>query len=269
MPHSAARRLVAASAAVARERNTVHGLYEVDVTEARRLLRLHRERTGEALSFTAFVVACLGRAVAESPTLNALRRGRKVCVLDDVVIATLIEREAGGETAPELVPIHQADIKSLRAIHEEIRAAQQPRNDRRTRPAGGGRLAGLVPEFLMRAAVRSATRSVSHARESGVVMVSAVGMHGRGRGWGLPLSVWTVAITVGGIGPRVLIRDGIPESREFLGITASFDHDLVDGAPAVRFMSRFAALLRGADLLRGELADGSASTGGDATEEHP
>jgi pyruvate/2-oxoglutarate dehydrogenase complex dihydrolipoamide acyltransferase (E2) component len=83
-----------------------------------------------------------------------------------------------------------------------------------------------------------------------VVTVTAVGMHGRGPGWGIPLSVWTVAVTVGGIGRRPILTDGALEAREFLCLTTSFDHDIVDGAPAVRFMSRFAALLRSGDLLR-------------------
>jgi len=111
-----------------------------------------------------------------------------------------------------------------------------------------------VPGFLLRAAVRAATRNIARAARSGVVTVTAVGMHGRGPGWGIPLSLWTVAVTVGGIGQRTALRDGLPETREYLCLTTSFDHDLVDGAPAVRFMSRFAALLRSGDLLRDALA---------------
>ncbi|MFH1330980.1 MAG: 2-oxo acid dehydrogenase subunit E2 [Actinomycetota bacterium] len=255
VPFTTNRRMVAASAAVARERNTVHGLFEVDVTEPRRLLRQHRERTGEALSLTAFVVACLARAIAEDPNLNAVRRRRKVYLLHDVTVGTLVERTAGGEVVPELLPIHAAQDKTFRQIHGEIRAAQHREGDRLAGPSRTGRLAHFVPSFLLRAAVRAATRSVARARQSGVVAVTAVGMHGRGPGWGIPLSVWTVAITVGGIGPRPVLRDGNLETREHLCLTASFDHDIVDGAPAVRFMGRFAALLRSGDLLRQALAD--------------
>jgi pyruvate/2-oxoglutarate dehydrogenase complex dihydrolipoamide acyltransferase (E2) component len=252
VPFSGPRRVVAASAAVAHERNTVHGLFEVDVTEARRLLREHRERTGEALSFTAFVVAAVGRAIAEDPNLNAVRRGRKAFLLDDVTVATLVERTVGGGTVPEQVPIHHADTKSLRQIHDEIRAAQQ-------RPGGAGagtanRLTRFVPDFLIRAAVRAAIRNVARSQQSGVVTVTAVGMYGRGPGWGIPLSLWTVALTVGGLAPRPVVRDDRLETREHLCLTASFDHDIVDGAPAVRFMSRLAALLRSGDLVREALA---------------
>jgi hypothetical protein len=37
----------------------IHGLLEVDVTRARAFLRRHKANTGEALSFTAFIIACL------------------------------------------------------------------------------------------------------------------------------------------------------------------------------------------------------------------
>src|SRR5215207_7410962 len=44
----------------------IHGLIEVDVTRACARLREHRASTGESLSFTAFVIACLARAVDEN-----------------------------------------------------------------------------------------------------------------------------------------------------------------------------------------------------------
>jgi pyruvate/2-oxoglutarate dehydrogenase complex dihydrolipoamide acyltransferase (E2) component len=37
--------------------------------------------------------------------------------------------------------------------------------------------------------------------------------------------------------------DGRIEIREFLCLTLSFDHDIIDGAPAARFTSRLKALI--------------------------
>jgi pyruvate/2-oxoglutarate dehydrogenase complex dihydrolipoamide acyltransferase (E2) component len=256
VPFTTSRRLVAATAATAREQNTVHALFEVDVTEPRRFLREHRERTGEVLSFTAFLVACLARAVADNPHLNALRRGRRVYLLDDVTIGVLIERTVGQETVPELLPIRGAQDKTYRQIHNEIRAAQQRAGDRRGGPSRTNRLARFLPDVLLRAAVRVAIHSVAKAKESGVVTISSVGMYGRGPGWGVPLSVWTVAVTTGGIARRPALRDGEADTRELLCLTISFDHDLVDGGPAVRFMRRFAELLRTGEVLRSGLAAG-------------
>ena len=64
--------MVAASAAVGREANSIHLFTEADVTEPRRLIVEHPERTGERLSLTAYVVACLARTVAENRTFNSM-----------------------------------------------------------------------------------------------------------------------------------------------------------------------------------------------------
>src|SRR5215216_2601476 len=57
------RQMIIEGGRIASKRHTVFGLIEVDVTEARRILREYKARTGESLSFTAFIVTCLGKAV--------------------------------------------------------------------------------------------------------------------------------------------------------------------------------------------------------------
>jgi pyruvate/2-oxoglutarate dehydrogenase complex dihydrolipoamide acyltransferase (E2) component len=107
-PFSPNRSLAAASAAVCRERDTIHGITEVDASEPRRLLQDHRERTGEVLSFTAYVVACLVRAVSENPYLNAMRKGGKLILRDDITVGVLVERAIDGERVQEPFGVHAA-----------------------------------------------------------------------------------------------------------------------------------------------------------------
>ena len=59
----------------------IHGLLEVDVTKARAFLRDHQATTGEALSFTAFLITCLGKAVDEHKAVHAFRQGSRRLVL--------------------------------------------------------------------------------------------------------------------------------------------------------------------------------------------
>jgi 2-oxoacid dehydrogenases acyltransferase (catalytic domain) len=54
-------------------------------------------------------------------------------------------------------------------------------------------------------------------------------------------------LTVGGIGRRPVIENGELEEHEFLSLTISFDHEIIDGAPAARFASRLRQLVEGAD----------------------
>ena len=88
----------------------------------------------------------------------------------------------------------------------------------------------------------------------GTVMLTAVGMFGEGAGWGIPLSPPTLCwITVGGIGQRREDVNGQAVTRESLSLTVSFDHNLIDGAPAARFTRRLKELIEsGHGLVTGD-----------------
>jgi pyruvate/2-oxoglutarate dehydrogenase complex dihydrolipoamide acyltransferase (E2) component len=108
-PFGGNRPMVAASAAVGREKDTIHLMTEVDITQPRRLITKHLKRTGERLSLTAYVVTCLARTLEEFPRFNAFRKGRRLIVLDDITISVLFEREIDGEIIPEPVGIQAAN----------------------------------------------------------------------------------------------------------------------------------------------------------------
>jgi pyruvate/2-oxoglutarate dehydrogenase complex dihydrolipoamide acyltransferase (E2) component len=245
---TANRRMAAASAAVAAGKNTIHGITEIDISEPRRIMRAHKERTGETLSLTAYVVTCLARAVAENPELNSFRRWRKLILLDDVAISVLVEREIDGTKIPEPVGIRAAQSKTYRQIHDEIRAAQRNRGERL------GSLSGMewvrfIPGFLLRTFIRVASRSIPMVERYGAVSVTSVGMFGGDALFFVPLGGATVLVTVGSIVERLVLKEGRPEMREHLCLTVSFDHAIVDGAPAARFVKRLSELIRGGDVL--------------------
>ena len=80
-------------------------------------------------------------------------------------------------------------------------------------------------------------------RNVGTVALTAVGMFGRGGGWGIPLAVTPLFVTIGGIAERPGVVDGQIAVREYMSLTVTFDHDVVDGAPAARFTSRLKELI--------------------------
>jgi pyruvate/2-oxoglutarate dehydrogenase complex dihydrolipoamide acyltransferase (E2) component len=78
----------------------------------------------------------------------------------------------------------------------------------------------------------------------GTVALSSVGMFGKGAGWGIPpANPPSLCVTVGGIGEKPGIVDGQIAIREYLSLTISFDHDIIDGAPAARFTERLKELI--------------------------
>jgi pyruvate/2-oxoglutarate dehydrogenase complex dihydrolipoamide acyltransferase (E2) component len=124
-PFGGNRQMVAASAAVGREKHTIHLMTEVDITGPRQLIAKHRQRTGERLSLTGYVVTCLARTLDEFPRFNSFRKGSRLIVLDDLTISVLFEREIDGENIPERVGIQAANRKTYRQVNDELRAAQQ------------------------------------------------------------------------------------------------------------------------------------------------
>ena len=148
IPLSINRKMVIASIAV-NKRSAIHSLTEIDVTEARKLIREIHEKEGIKISFTAYLVSCLARTLKEHPELNSFIRRRRLVLLDDVTVSVLVERELGEEKVPEPVGIQAAQHKSLIQIHEEIRAAQAKQSNK-LGDLTGSTWIRLIPGFLIK-----------------------------------------------------------------------------------------------------------------------
>jgi pyruvate/2-oxoglutarate dehydrogenase complex dihydrolipoamide acyltransferase (E2) component len=249
VPLSFNRRMVIASASVTKEKNTIHCVTEVDVSEPRRLLKEYYEKRGEKLSFTGYIVACLARAVGEDPRFNAFIKGRRLIIPEDVTVSVLVERESEGEKFPEPAAIQKAQKKNLIEIHHEIREAQKEQDDR-LGSLSGQTWVRMIPPFLMKMFVRMADRSIAMGIRYGKTAVTAMGMYGKEAVWFIPHGSATVLLSVGSIVNRITETDGRFESREHLCLTVSFDHDIIDGAPAARFMQRLSDIIKSGDIVK-------------------
>src|SRR5690606_763740 len=118
------------------------------------------------------------------------------------------------------------------------------------------RLYTRLPGPLRRLAYRLGMASPYRTKQiAGTVSVTAVGMFGAGGGWGIPIPLYTLNLTLGGIAEKPGVIDGRIEPREYLSVTLSFDHDIVDGAPAARFGGRLRGLIEEAYGLEGATAN--------------
>lgn len=248
---SRARRLAGDLVRLARDRQTISTLLEVDVTEPRTILRQHRERTGETLSFTAFVVSCVAATVASMPELHAYRdwRGRLV-VFPDVDVLVTLEPDARRGHLPTGHIIRAADRKRVRAIHREIRRAQLVPGASNTSDAM--EVASRIPwplRLFGRQALAVSPRLARSLR--GTVAVTSVGMFARRATWGVyaPTHTHTLGVTVGGIATKPAMVDGYIAPRDILHLTIDYDHDIVDGAPAARYADALAGRLERGDGL--------------------
>jgi len=57
------------------------------------------------------------------------------------------------------------------------------------------------------------------------------------------MSNFTLTVTLGGIAEKPGVVDGRIEIREYLCMTISVDHDIIDSAPAARFTQRLKELI--------------------------
>lgn len=222
----------------------IHGLFEADVTAVRARLREHKASAGETPSFTAFVIHCMGRAVEENKILHAMRKGRnKLVLFDEVDVSTQIEVEVDGHKIVKPHIVRAANKKSFREIHEEIRAAQvgKPEEEQKYKSM---QLFLALPRFIRGIFWKIiATQPQVFKKLGGTVGMSAIGMFADGAGWGIPISFPTLMVTLGGIGEKPGVTDGRIEICEYLSLTVSVDHDIVDGAPATRFAKRLRELI--------------------------
>jgi hypothetical protein len=75
---------------------------------------------------------------------------------------------------------------------------------------------------------------------------------------------------LGGIAAKPGVVDGRIAPRDYLCMTLRFDHDLIDGAPAARFVSRLRELIEGAyGLGQEDVERPTGSTGAVASAAHP
>jgi pyruvate/2-oxoglutarate dehydrogenase complex dihydrolipoamide acyltransferase (E2) component len=223
----------------------VHGLLEVDVSRARRCL----EKRVEAVTFTTFVVTCVGRAVDAHPEINVRRAGRRLVRFHGVDIVVTAEHKAGRVSVPLPHIIRDAGRRTVDEIAADLRRARQRAAGRDTSERRRTVLEQM-PSPVRRLGLRAAaSRPAVAARLGPAIGVSSLGMFGTGIAWGMPVSPLTLMVTVGSIGHRPTMADGGQREAEILALTLSFDHTVVDGGPAARFATTLRAMLEDATVL--------------------
>jgi pyruvate/2-oxoglutarate dehydrogenase complex dihydrolipoamide acyltransferase (E2) component len=242
-PFPPMRRLVIDVLRVAERKHMIHGLIEVDVTSARQYIREQEALTGEQLSFTGFVATCLGKAVDMNRHMQAVRNWRGQLVLfDDVDVNIMVEVELEGRKVPVSHILKAVNKRTYQDINSEIQSVQAVGG--RGKQGASLRRFARLPRFIRAPFYWIADKSATIGKENkGTVLLTAVGMFGEGGGWGIPLVSHTLSVTLGGIGEKPGVVDGRIEIREYLSVTITFDHDIIDGAPAARFTERFKDLM--------------------------
>lgn len=247
-PFPSSRRVVTAAMRAGHRIAPMHGLFEVDVTVARRAIAQNEP----PLSFTAFVVASVARAAAAHPEVHAYRdwRGR-IVEHRHVDIQTLIEVPTPQGLFALVHVIRDADIRAVAELTAELRLVKTQHAS-----TTSGRLLDTVAPLVGRlpGAYRALFAVLGRSRRahlaSGTVAVTAVGMFADGGGFAIaPPTLASLVVVVGGLGRRPCAIDEKVEVRDVLDLTVTIDHAVVDGAPATRFAADLRRLMQAGAVL--------------------
>ena len=229
----------------ASRRFQVHTLIELDVTAPKARL----SQSVPHVSWTGFVLATLARAVALHPEVNARRAGNRIVTFDRVDIGATVERQWEGRTILDVVALRDADRTSCAEISRSLHAAKYGPGQSHRQSGVTAQLVKL-PGPIRRAAIRvAATRPRIAATFGPAVGVTSLGMFSSAWGWAIPLAPLTVIATVGAVMDRPAVHGGRIAVRPMLPLTLSFDHAVVDGAPAARFTETFRGLVETAAVF--------------------
>ena len=236
----------------------IKALIEVDVTDARDKFRQLRADTGEKVSFTAWLLKCIGTALDEHKQVHACRKGRnRLVVFESVDISTMVERKVDDTSVPLPMIIREVNDKQIAEITDEIAQARQQGIESeqdyilgKEKPREPVKLYSLLPRPLRLLLWRIMLSNPHRLKKMmGTSIVTSVGMMGSVNGWFIPYGIHPVCFAVGSIVEKPGVVDGTVAIREFLPITILIDHDVVDGAPAARFVSHLTSLMeKGAEL---------------------
>ena len=111
-PATHERTLVIDAGYLAAKRHVIYGILDADVTAAKERINAlaQSSSTGDKLSFTAYIVACIGRAVAEDPAVHGYqRRNKKLVLFTDVDVVVMVEPEKGATAFSTYCPESQSE----------------------------------------------------------------------------------------------------------------------------------------------------------------
>ena len=189
----------------------------VDMFEASRfrkqVLPAIEKSHGARITFTDIIAKASARALADNPMLNSTLLDNKITLHKSVNLGIAVSLGEGGLVVPTL---RSAESKSLPEISLEIKAL-----------AGKARGGKLGPDEMS-----GGTFSITNLGTYGVETFNPI--------INPPqcaiLGVCTIKDTIVPI-------DGKPEVRPMMNLCLSFDHRIVDGAPAAAFLARLKEIL--------------------------
>ena len=196
---------------------------EIDMSQTMRLreeLVRQDESLGVRVSYNDIFIFVCSRALLDNPIINSSLEGNEIVIWESVNVGVAVAIEGG-----LIVPVvHDADKKSLVEIGRESASLIEK-----------ARTGSLSPDDVT----------------GGTFTVTNLGAVGGGWGFGTPIinQPQSAILGTGAIGDRAVVRDGQIVARPIMTYSFTFDHRVIDGAPAAKFVARVTQLLENPGLF--------------------
>jgi len=224
------------------KKHHVNALLEFDVTESRRKLSDLR-KNGTNISFNAWLIKAISRALEKHPeAASFLYSKKKLITFKDHNISFLVEKRIGNERVPLPMLIEQVNMKSALDISREIEHVKNQMITNKDvvldkKSTFYERLYYHLPGFLRRMTWRYILNHPRFAyKKMGNVSITSPGMMGKVNGWFIHRSIHPISFGIGSVLKKPAVVDNEIKVREILNVTLLIDHDVIDGAPMVRFL---------------------------------
>lgn len=238
-------------AAVGLNKHYVKALIELDVTKAREKISVLKEQNIK-ISFNSWLIKCISEAVVQCNCIHGVKKGkRQIIIFKDVDISVVIEREIQGQKVPLPYVIRATNNKSMEQIFNEIDAGKHQQiqdigdnvlGERKN--AFFVKLYYMLPGFIRRSILQYMVNNPFLTKQlMGTVVVTSVGMAGKINGWVVPIGIHPLCFAIGSIIKKPGVVEDRIEIREHLFMTVLVDHDIIDGAPAIRALSKLTEMI--------------------------
>jgi pyruvate/2-oxoglutarate dehydrogenase complex dihydrolipoamide acyltransferase (E2) component len=239
---SAYRKLSMLGFELVRGSHNFYALLEFDVSELRSTLR-HERKRGRSGSFFACILKALGMCLEEYPELNSMINGRKKTTFYEVDINIPIEIHEQGNIYNTQCIIRDINKKSIAEIDAEMsRAKTEPGEEQAYMSSKLGRhILTVLPKRVVLLFFRFILKNHELVKKlSGTVFATSVSMFSDAPGHVIPYvgGPKAVSFAVGSVVKKPVVRKNEITIREMVHLTAVFNHDIVDGAPAARFINQ-------------------------------
>lgn len=227
---------------------------EIDMTWAE-TFRAQLKEMGYKTTVTAILLKAIAIAQRSHPESRTTRLPwGKLVTFRDIVAGFTVERYIGSQPSVFFGAIENADTKPVIEIARELKAyseADLKDVDHLDVQSRFNNMPWLFRRFILwmgkrypavRLKYMNATFGLSTLGKFGVRLL-------------VPPNVTTSTFGVGAVEQRAVVKDGNIVIRPMMTLALNFDHRVIDGAPAARFMADVRNLMEGGleDYLKSEL----------------